>query len=45
MEACVRSEWYKVARAATVSVRDCEIIRSALENEGFSFKGQETEAV
>ncbi len=37
MQAVVRGEWYGVARAAKVTVKDCEAIRNALENEGFSF--------
>ena len=38
MEKCVRSQWYAVAREARVILRDCETIRNALENEGFSFE-------
>jgi len=37
MQEIVRSEWYGVARAAKVTMRDCDKIRNALENEGFSF--------
>jgi serine/threonine-protein kinase HipA len=44
MEACVRSEWHGIARAAKVSVRDCETIRNAVENEGFSFTAAEADA-
>ena len=34
----VRGQWYKIARAAKVTARDCETIRSALENDGFRFR-------
>ncbi len=37
METVIRAEWYAVARSAKVTVRDCEVIRSAFENKGFSF--------
>jgi serine/threonine-protein kinase HipA len=36
----VRREWYGVARAAKVSVRDCETIRAAFENDGFWFEAE-----
>jgi serine/threonine-protein kinase HipA len=38
MQAQVRAEWYGIARAAKVTVKDCATIRNALENEGFSFE-------
>lgn len=38
MAKCVRSDWYGVARAARVTIRDCETIRSAFENDGFWFE-------
>jgi serine/threonine-protein kinase HipA len=44
MQACVRAEWHRIARAAKVSVKDCETIRNALENEGFSFTAAEASA-
>jgi serine/threonine-protein kinase HipA len=37
MKACVRNEWYGIAKAAKVTEKDCETISSALENEGFDF--------
>jgi serine/threonine-protein kinase HipA len=36
----VRREWYGVARAAKVGVRDCETIRGAFENDGFWFEAE-----
>jgi len=44
MQACVRAEWYGTARAAKVSIKDCETIRNALENEGFSFTAVQASA-
>jgi serine/threonine-protein kinase HipA len=42
MSKCVRSEWHRVARAARVTLRDCEVIRNAFENnEGFWFEARE----
>lgn len=40
----VRNEWYGVARAAKVTIRDCEAIRSAFENDGFWFKADQPAA-
>jgi serine/threonine-protein kinase HipA len=36
----VRSEWHGVARAAKVSVRDCQTIGGAFENDGFWFEAE-----
>jgi serine/threonine-protein kinase HipA len=41
MQAKVRAEWYGIARAAKVTVKDCATIRNALENEGFDFAAAE----
>jgi serine/threonine-protein kinase HipA len=40
----VRNEWYGVARAAKVTIRDCEAIGSAFENDGFWFKADQPAA-
>ncbi len=37
---CVRTQWYRIARKEHVTEADCETIRSAFENEGFSFQTQ-----
>jgi uncharacterized protein YcgL (UPF0745 family) len=36
----VRNQWYAIARREHVTEGDCETIRSAFENEGFSFQMQ-----
>ncbi len=37
----IRKEWYGVARAAKVTIRDCETIRTAFENDGFWFEADQ----
>ena len=37
---CVRTQWYAIARKEQVTEADCELIRPAFENEGFSFETQ-----
>jgi serine/threonine-protein kinase HipA len=40
ISAKVRTQWYTIARREHVTERDCEVIRSAFENEGFSFQSE-----
>lgn len=41
MRACVHKEWYRTARATSVTLGDCDTISAAFDNEGFDFVVEE----